>query len=92
LPVPEGFDGLSVADKLRFLAELWDRTESTKDAADLHDRVVGQVARARLEELRENPGMAILNRSGSSERGFGRVQDSVFRWLVVAVSRGSQLR
>lgn len=74
LPVPEGFDGLSVADKLRFLAELWDRMESSEDAADLHDRVVGQVAQARLEELRENPGMAI-----SREEVMRRVRERIAR-------------
>jgi hypothetical protein len=74
LPVPEGFDGLSVADKLRFLAELWDRTESSEDAADLHDRVVGRVAKARLEELRENPGMAI-----SREEVMRRVRERIAR-------------
>lgn len=74
LPVPAGFDDLPVADKLLFLAELWERTESTEEAADLHDRVVGQVARARLVELRENPKMAI-----SREEVMRRVRERISR-------------
>lgn len=74
LPIPDGFDDLSAADKLRFLAELWERTESSGGAADLHDRVVGQVARARLQELRENPEMAI-----SREEVMRRVRERLAR-------------
>lgn len=59
LPIPDGFDELSVSDKLRFLAELWERTEATEGANDLHERVVGQVARARLGELQDDPRKAI---------------------------------
>ena len=72
LPVPDGFDDLPVTEKLRFLAELWERTEPTEDAAKLHDRVVGQVAKARLEELRSNPALAI-----SREEVMRRVRERI---------------
>lgn len=74
LPVPDGFDELTPADKLRFLAELWERTESTEDSAELHDSVVGQVAGARLAELRANPAMGI-----SREEVMRRVRERISR-------------
>ncbi len=74
LPVPEGFDDLSVAEKLRFLQELWERTEATEELAGLHERVVSQVARARRDELLADPGMAI-----SRDEVMRRVRDRLKR-------------
>ncbi|MFT6399993.1 MAG: hypothetical protein ACJAYU_004763 [Bradymonadia bacterium] len=74
LPVPDGFDELPVTDKLLFLAQLWERTEVSPDASTLHDRVVGEVAGARLAELKATPELAI-----SREEVMRRVRERLSR-------------
>ncbi len=59
LQMPEGFDALTRAEKLRFLAALWERVDVGDDDTDVHEEIVAKVVNSRLDELRERPDIAL---------------------------------
>lgn len=59
LQSPEGFDALTRAEKLRFLAALWERAGVGEDETDVHEEIVAKVVNSRLDELRERPDIAL---------------------------------
>lgn len=59
LQIPEGFDALTRAEKLRFLAALWERVGVGEDDTDVHEEIVAKVVNSRLDELRARPDIAL---------------------------------